>query len=134
MRSKHRAAAIVGLSLVPISLLSAGCHYKDADRLASLGAKLAKKAEALFTPGAGGAMRGWQSMPLWGDGALDARVLARLNSDKGLSETSIQVQVIGGVVELHGKVRDMDQKRRAFELAQTTLGVEKVLDRLEIGP
>ena len=102
--------------------------------LAKVGGKLGHKLEALLAPDAGRIVRGLNAMPLrLGEGAIDARVTARLRWDKSLADTSIQVQVVGNVVELHGKVRSEDQKRRAYELAQTTQGVEKVLDQLEIG-
>src|SRR5262249_25647157 len=117
-----------------LSLACCGCQGKDADRLAALGAKLAHKAEGLFVSRDGTVMRGWGMKPLWGEASLENRVSARLSADKELTETSTQVQAVGGVIELHGKVQNMDQRRRAFELAQTTMGVEKVLDRLEIGP
>ena len=121
--------------MVLLSLPFAGCNRQDADRLAKLGTKLEKKAETLGGKSNGGLIRGWQTVPLHlGDVAVDARVLARLNWDKSLADTAIQVQLADGVVELHGQVRDAQQKHRAVELAESTLGVEKVTDRLEIGP
>ena len=74
---------------------------------------------------------GWQS--LRGEIALDARVLSRLSSDKLLAKQSIEVEVRGGEVQLQGKVENLDQRRRAVQLTEWTVGVEKVIDRLE-GP
>jgi len=73
-----------------------------------------------------GLTTGWQSM------ALDARVSARLRWDKTLSNEQIQVQATGGVIELKGTVRDLGQRRRAVELAESTVGTEQVLDLLEV--
>jgi hypothetical protein len=111
-----------------------GCNGRDADRLANLGTKLERRAESLLAPDAARLLRGWRTAPFsLSEGAIDARVSSRLNWDKALADTPIQAKVVGGVVELHGKVRSEDQRRRAYELALTTEGVEKVLDRLEIG-
>jgi hypothetical protein len=132
---KSFAPLALAIWLFSGSLLSCGCNSRDTDRLAAFGTKLGQKMEGLLAPGSGRTIRAWHAIPVnLGDGAIDARVSARLNGDKALAEASIQVQVVGGTAELHGKVRSEDQRRRAYELAQTTLGVEKVLDRLEIGP
>jgi osmotically-inducible protein OsmY len=64
--------------------------------------------------------------------ALDARVSARLRWDKTLSSEQIHVQATGGIIELKGRVRDLNQRRRAVELAESTVGTEQVLDLLEI--
>ena len=122
--------------LCAFSIFSCGCQNKDADHLAGLGARLAQKAQGLLPPGGRSLLGSWQTVPLHlGDLAADARVSARLSWDKTLADAEIQVNAVGGsVVELQGKVRNEEQQRRAVELAQTTLGVEKVLDRLEIGP
>ena len=37
-----------------------------------------------------------------------------------------------GEVELKGKVNDLMQRRRAVELTDSTAGVEKVVDQLEL--
>lgn len=118
--------------LFPFSLVS--CQSKDAERLAALGTRLREKAQGLVASG-GGPLRGLQSVPLrLGELSVDARVLARLQWDKGLADAVIEVHAVGdSAVELTGKVRDMDAKRRALELAQTTAGVEKVMDKMEIG-
>jgi hypothetical protein len=132
--TRHRTLLTFSLFLVPFSFALCGCGQKDADRLAALGAKLGRKAGGMLAPGGGRIMRGWQAVPLHiGDLAVDARVSARLGWDKSLADASIEVTAVGYVVELRGKVRDEEQKRRAVELAQTTLGVEKVADLLEIG-
>jgi osmotically-inducible protein OsmY len=59
--------------------------------------------------------------------------MARLSTDKLLAKQPIQVQVHGGEVLLMGTVENVDQRRRAVQLAEGTLGVAKVVDRLE-GP
>ena len=130
---KSHAAIVTAILIAVAALMPSGCQRKDADRLAAFGTKLGQKTEGLFSPGSSRGLHNWNPNA-WriGEGTIEARVSARLEGDKSLAESSIQVQCTGGVVELNGKVHDMDQKRRAYKLAQTTQGVEKVLDRLEI--
>lgn len=65
--------------------------------------------------------------------SLDTRVVLRMRWDADLVGAEVQAQQIGpGTVELTGTVNDLAQQRRAVELAQTTVGVEKVLDRLTL--
>ena len=131
VRPEKGATLLIGLVL---ALGCCGCNSRDADRLANLGTKLERRAESLLAPDAARLLRGWRTAPFsLSEGTIDARVSSRLNWDKALADTPIQAKVVGGVVELHGKVRSEDQRRRAYELALTTEGVEKVLDRLEIG-
>jgi hypothetical protein len=127
----RRTAFLFGFLL---TFCSCGCNSRDADRLANLGTKLERRAESILAPDTARLLRGWRTAPFsLSEGTIDARVSSRLNWDKALADTPIQAKVVGGVVELHGKVRSEDQRRRAYELALTTEGVEKVLDRLEIG-
>jgi BON domain-containing protein len=133
MNRSRRLSACLACSFM---LLAVGCNRQDADRLAKLGAKVEQRVEGLGNGGQGRFDRSWQAVPFhWGDVAVDARVSARLHWDKTLGDAAIQVQVVDGVVELHGQVRDVQHKRHAVEVAEATLGVEKVADRLEVrGP
>jgi osmotically-inducible protein OsmY len=112
----------------------AGCEAQDTDKLAHAARKVADKVQAL----AEGADVRWldrlQAMAPTVD-AMDvtARVQARVRWDKALAESRIAVSAKDGVVELKGTVRDLDQKRRAVEIAESTQGVEKVNDALELG-
>ena len=64
----------------------------------------------------------------------DARVSARLRWDKALVNADIQVQPAGpGVVRLQGTVIESAQQQRAGELAESTQGVEQVVNELVIG-
>jgi osmotically-inducible protein OsmY len=42
------------------------------------------------------------------------------------------VDAAGGIVTLTGNVATLDQRRRAVALAEATLGVEKVVDLIEM--
>jgi len=103
-----------------------GCNRSDQDHLARAAGKAREKINSASGESGRGLTTGWQSM------ALDARVSARLRWDKTLSNEQIQVQATGGVIELKGTVRDLGQRRRAVELAESTVGTEQVLDLLEV--
>jgi hypothetical protein len=110
----------------------AGCSRSDADHLAQIGRKTMGRAGHL-AGGDGGPAASWQMVRAGLDDiTLDSRVSARLRWDKGLADTPIQVHTTGGVVELRGTVRDLNQRRRAVDLAENTIGVEKVVDALEL--
>ena len=112
-----------------------GCSREDTDRLSRVGRKAAARAEAV-TGGAGGKLAlGWQALNADVDGlAPDARISARLRWDRSLADNPIRVYAREGEVELTGTVRDLKQRRRAVELAETTVGVERVKDSLELAP
>ena len=109
-----------------IILCGLGCNSSDQDHLARAAGKAHEKIQSATGESSRGLTTGWQSM------ALDARVSARLRWDKALSSEQIQVQANGSVIELKGTVRDLIQRRRAVELAESTVGTEQVLDLLEV--
>jgi osmotically-inducible protein OsmY len=114
-------------------LLLFGCDSQDADRLAHAGRRLASKLEAATGGADPKALAGWVAMRADLDQlTLDVRVGARLRWDKALAGSQIQTTVNGTTVELKGKVKDLEQRRRAVELAESTAGVEKVTDSLEV--
>jgi osmotically-inducible protein OsmY len=120
------------LSGLVLTVGGVGCSTDDTDHLARVAKCLAAKGEGL-TGEADRTLTGWQALQANMDEmALDARVSARLRWDKDMTGAQIQVQVKEGAVELKGTVRDLPQRRRAVELAQSTVGTEKVVDQLEI--
>jgi osmotically-inducible protein OsmY len=114
-------------------LVAGGCGRGDAERLARVGRKVAEKAEVVSENTNDRLHTGWHSFRGNLDAAgLDARVATRLRWDKGLADMPIQVEVQGGMVTLRGPVADLDQRRRAVAIAESTVGVEQVLDALEM--
>jgi osmotically-inducible protein OsmY len=114
-------------------LLLGGCNRQDADRLAKVSRKGLARAQCLLGAVTDGLPTGFQGgLELVNDAGLDHRVTARLRWDKTLEGTSIEVRTQGNVVELRGKVHDLPQRRRAVEIAETTMGVDKVTDALQI--
>jgi hypothetical protein len=62
---------------------------------------------------------------------IDSRVLWRIRWDKSLAGADVAVETpSGGVVRLRGVVNDLTRQRRALELAETTEGVERVVNEL----
>jgi len=120
----------VGLAL----LAAAGCGKDDADGLARVGGKVAAYIDAL-TGGARGKLGdSWDAARgCWSDAALDGRVATRLRWDKGLAGARVQAASAGpGVVRLSGSVEGAAQRDRALDLARSTVGVEKVIDEIEV--
>jgi osmotically-inducible protein OsmY len=120
-------------SLILLALSLAGCSTDDTERLARIGRKMAEKVQALTDDTGDRFHTGWQSFRAnLDDSGLDARVSTRLRWDKALADTPIQVEATGGVVTLKGTVTELEQRQRAVALAGSTLGVEQVVDNLEM--
>src|SRR5262249_32288015 len=129
--NKHRSGRLVLLGLV-LAAGEIGCGSDDPDHLARIAKCVAAKGQG-FTGDADKTLTGWQALQAnMEDLTLDARVSARLRWDKDLAGAQIQVQVKEGALELKGTVHDLPQRRRAVELAQSTVGTEKVVDQLEM--
>jgi hypothetical protein len=124
---------LVSGGLAASVLLCSGCSDQDTERLGRIGKLVAVKFDQM-TGGADGKLaHSFHAMRAnWDDVALDARVLARLHWDKTLGGAQVQVTASEGTVELKGVVQDLAQRRRAVELAESTTGVESVVDSLEV--
>ena len=114
-------------------LVLAGCSQQDTERLARAGKKAAQKFEAVAGAPDSKWATSWQAVRAdIGEMALEARVSVRLRWDKALEDTHIQVSTKEGGIELKGTVSDAEQRRRAFELAESTVGATKVTDGLQV--
>jgi hyperosmotically inducible protein len=109
-------------------LLLGGCRQEDQGTLAQIGKKLAGRLEAIAGDMKEEVGTAW---PKLAHAGLEGRVAARLRWDKVLAGTSIEVKSQGADIELRGTVKDPIHKRRAVELAEETIGVERVIDHLE---
>ena len=113
------------LLLIP---LAAGCDSQDGDRLARVGRVVTNKVQALApsrTPFA-------DSIAL--NQNPEDHVRSRIRSDRYLLAQSIDVSADGGTVHLKGSVDQEVLKRRAVEIAESTVGVDKVIDELNVLP
>ncbi len=123
---------VSGLCLV-VLLAACGCSRQDAHRLARVTRKAVAKVEGLTGGAPDRLTAGWQAMRAgWDEAALDGRVAERLRWDRALAGAQVRVQASGGVVELQGTVTNENQRSRALEVAEATVGVERVVDKLEI--
>jgi hypothetical protein len=120
--------------LLGVLALACGCSRQDTDGLGRVGRKAGARCEVVTRGVHQAVHRGCQGVwSSWETAALETRVSARLRWEKALSESDVEVRATGKTVELHGKVRDELSKKRAGELAEGTLGVEKVENLLEVG-
>lgn len=127
----RRAVGLLGVAL--LTGLGHGCGHDDADCLARIGRKTMARAESVSEPANGRLAAGWQALRgvVPEPGPAD-RVSLRLRWDKELAGVEITVTAVPDGVELRGKVRNDEQRQRAGELARATLGVENVVDALEV--
>ncbi|HEX4071881.1 MAG TPA: BON domain-containing protein [Planctomycetaceae bacterium] len=66
---------------------------------------------------------------------VQGRVYARLYWDKALVDAPFQIEAKdGGVIVLKGSVPSAEARRRAVELAQTTIGVHETINELGVAP
>ena len=109
-----------------LAVALAGCGRQDTDCLSRVGRKLLDRTQCA-THG----LRGKLDLGLPA-GGLQERVQQRLRADRALAETAIEVTAQGAEVELKGTVKTRDQRMRAVDLAETTVGVEKLSDVLQV--
>lgn len=117
--------------LALLLLLGAGCNRQDVDGLGRIGRRVLERSQAAVSP-----LRDRFDQTLKGIGTLGLRqrVLHRLHWDKSLVDAGIDVAVSENEVELKGTLKLDEQRRRAIELAETTVGVERVTDQLIVEP
>jgi osmotically-inducible protein OsmY len=108
-------------------VLAAGCNRQDTEALARIGKKIAARAEIVTGEVRTRAANSWLGDT---DLSLESRVAARLRWDKQLLDAPVEVHASGTVVELRGKVHDLQQHRRVVMLVESTTGVEEVKDDL----
>jgi osmotically-inducible protein OsmY len=111
-----------------------GCGREDADRLARVGRKTAAKFDDMTASARGKLSSGFNAVRgSLSDATTDSRVVLRLRWEKTLAGADIRVHMPSpGVIHLQGTVTDLEQRRRAVALAESTQGVEKVVDEMTI--
>jgi hypothetical protein len=108
-------------------LVLTSCNRQDTESLQSITHKVRSRADGLTGEVKSSTPTQWQGSL---EVALDARVTARLRWDKYLANVPIEVKAVGHLVELQGKVRNLEERRRVVMLAESTTGVEGVRDLL----
>jgi len=127
-RDMHRTriafAIIFGLA-IPLT----GCNRQDKECITRICLKAGARAEGGLAEFRKNFGEGWCA-----GAGLDSRVSSRLRWDKELENTTIAVSLCGEMVELSGAVKTAEQKKRAYDLALSTLGVKEVADLMQVAP
>ena len=125
-RSLLRGAVCV---LVCCGALYAVGQQKDSDSVGDKVDRELRRAESKIRETWGDVQRATHRMTVQG------RVYARLYWDKSLADAPYKVETKdGGVVVLKGSVTTHEAKRRAIDLAQSTVGVNETVDELKVAP
>lgn len=114
---------------VAMLLATAGCVKQDTEILNRVSRKIADRAT---TTTADLRERLPFRLTTVAPPSLADRVQQRLASDKLLEGTSLTVVMNGLEVEIKGIAERDDQKKRAVELAESTVGVERVIDSINL--
>jgi osmotically-inducible protein OsmY len=124
---------IIQIQLMPLAaLILCGCSSQDQDHLARCGRKIADRLENVVRND-GKLAAAWRNLRgATDEEEVDTRVSTRLRWDKVTASAQVQVKAANGVVELRGTVHDLDQQRKAVELAEGTVGVDSVTEFLEV--
>ena len=127
-----RQLAAFGI-LIALFLLLVGSRFQasDGDKLAKVSRLVVGKVRAALPPAdklAGPVNAVRSLLPQ----RLEDRVKTRLDTDRKLEGVAFMVTADGGTVRLSGVVPDAATRKWAVELAESTAGVEKVVDELAV--
>ena len=114
---------IAGLFLAAVP---SGCDRTDGNRLANVGRKVAEKVQVLVPE------RTPFGAPITTSSNVEDRVKERFRSDRFLSPIQFEFAVDGSTIRLKGIVDDEVLKKRAVEIAGSTVGVDKVIDEVTV--
>ena len=114
------------MATMGLALALSGCQRSDAEALASIAGKIAERTH-------GYAEQLQQKCPAL-PGSLESRIKNRLRWDKSLADSTVEVVVADKNVELKGNLATPEQVRRAVDLAESTVGVENVVNSLRVEP
>jgi osmotically-inducible protein OsmY len=114
------------LCLIGLFLALAGCNRQDAECMSRIGRKVS--AHAKSSAGEIGAKLDLGKR----EPSLHEKVHDRLRFDKTLKDVVVEIQAKEKEIELTGTVNEDAQRLRAVELAETVVGVEKVIDSIKV--
>jgi hyperosmotically inducible periplasmic protein len=95
-----------------------------AERAKQVGAEISDKTAAAAK----------QAKEAIGDGALTAKIKAKMALDDTVKALNLDVDTVDGVVTVSDKVRSKAERERALALARETDGVRQVTDRTTLEP
>ncbi len=132
MGMKPMRYVVISVGMVSFLSCGTGCSRQDSECLARIGRKLLTKTHDFTADLRDKADQGWRD--LRGEPSLLERVEERLRWDKHLTGTDLQVSVQQKEVFLKGQAANEHAKKHAVDLAETTLGVERVHDEITLPP
>jgi osmotically-inducible protein OsmY len=118
-------AIFFGLSTISL----AGCNRQDTESLARIGRKIATHSKT-NTDELSAKLDLRKAVKK--DPSLQEKIQDRLRWDTVLASLTFEVQVKEKEVELVGTVQTPQQRQRAIELTETVVGVEKVIDAIQV--
>ena len=96
--------------------------HRRTDRTTSSGQEISQKtAEAAKT-----------AQEALSDGALTAKIKAKMALDDTVKALDLNIDTVDGVVTVTGKVRTRAERERALALSRETNGVKQVVDRITL--
>jgi osmotically-inducible protein OsmY len=101
----------LGFLSIVAAIVLAGCSSEDANKLSSDAKNLAQDA--------GQAIGGL---------TLAGKVQAALRLRKDIDANGLHVEAKDGIVTITGHVKSADEKARVFDIANNTVGVDKVIN------
>src|SRR5262245_25455348 len=109
---------------VILGLLAGGCQPQEREAVHKVGERTAAQFDGVTGPARGRLTAGWLGLRgARADATPDSRVALRCGWDAQLAGADLRVTSPGpGAVRLEGTVADARQRRRAVEVARTTLG------------
>ncbi len=131
MKWKRALVVTTFVSLLTGTLLTS--KPSDVEAMIRIGKKAAGKIESALpesrvAAGPLAAFRAGDALP------IEERVRVRIQTEKAMAGADVVALAMptAGEVKLKGIVRDAGQKRRAVEIANSTAGVEVVIDELAV--
>ncbi len=127
----RQIVSVMLLIAVFVVLIGSRFEPSDGDRIAAIGRVATARVRSAMPPAekiAGpldALRRGLPTRP-------EDRVKNRLETDRDLQGITFTVSADGNAVTLRGIVPDVDARERALQLAESTVGVDKVIDELAV--
>lgn len=118
-----------------LSILMVGCCDNDAEKLRLVGDKTFDRVSLLaqqVTDELGQTLLERQKASSSSSPSVAERVTQRLRWDRDLGALEIDVSQKNDAIVLAGKVKSDVQKKQAEEIAERTLGVQKVQNNLQV--
>ena len=115
-----------GRDILPEGGAVATAGRSTADRAKEAGAQIGQKA------GEAAKEVGQAAKDALSDGALTAKIKAKMALDDSVNAREVNVDTVDGVVTVSGRLRSNKARDKALQLARETNGVRQVIDRTTV--